>query len=152
MSHILTKPTAPVPANPPGVANLDLATISQARAPTRLNRRSSGLPIRISAPRFLILGVVSVALLVGCAERIQVDGFTLVKAAVDKDFAAVTNRASFEFPCPKEQLRLVVLNVLPYNNVFANQIGVSGCGRKAVYVQTFQGWVMNNETDSSKPK
>ena len=45
----------------------------------------------------------------------------------------VTSRASFDFGCPADELELRVLSTEGARKV-ANQIGVTGCGKKAVYV------------------
>ena len=45
----------------------------------------------------------------------------------------VTSRASFDLSCPAEELELTVLSTEGARKL-ANQIGVTGCGRKAVYV------------------
>ena len=45
----------------------------------------------------------------------------------------VTSRASFDLSCPAEELELTVLSTEGARKL-ANQIGVTGCGQKAVYV------------------
>ena len=45
----------------------------------------------------------------------------------------VTARASFELSCPKDDLELIVLSTEGARKL-ANQIGVTGCGQKLVYV------------------
>jgi hypothetical protein len=45
----------------------------------------------------------------------------------------VTARASFELSCPQDQLELTVLSTEGARKL-ANQIGVTGCGQKVVYV------------------
>jgi hypothetical protein len=45
------------------------------------------------------------------------------------------DRAAFEFDCPKSQIEVV--------EVGSQQVGVTGCGKKAVYVRTIAGWVNN---------
>ena len=49
-------------------------------------------------------------------------------------------RASFDLDCPKEQLNVVTLGK------HTMQVGVTGCGKRAVYVGTNRGWVLNSET------
>jgi hypothetical protein len=44
----------------------------------------------------------------------------------------VAHRAAFDFPCEKSQLTLTVLDTEGARNM-ASQIGVHGCGKKAVY-------------------
>jgi hypothetical protein len=45
----------------------------------------------------------------------------------------VTSRASFELSCPQDELELTVLSTEGARKL-ANQIGVTGCGQKLVYV------------------
>jgi hypothetical protein len=45
----------------------------------------------------------------------------------------VTARASFELSCPQDELELTVLSTEGARKL-ASQIGVKGCGQKAVYV------------------
>lgn len=46
------------------------------------------------------------------------------------------DRASFDLSCPKEKLQA--------QHVGGLQVGVTGCGKKAVYVGGLSGWLMNN--------
>lgn len=60
-------------------------------------------------------------------------------------------RASFEMQCPREQLQLTGLNRSLDDGMNPGaQVGVTGCGRRAVYVAAYgAGWVMNTgNTDS----
>jgi hypothetical protein len=83
----------------------------------------------------------------GCA-TVQSGDFTVYQSDYEKLAKAVKNRASFEMQCPKEQLQLVVLNVFSGNNRYANQVGISGCEKRAVYLREpyTDTWVMNTET------
>ncbi len=56
-------------------------------------------------------------------------------------------RAAFELQCPRDQLQLVGLNAdLDRYIGPGNQVGVSGCNKRAVYVLTqTAGWVLNSE-------
>lgn len=48
------------------------------------------------------------------------------------------DRAAFEMDCPKEQLKITELGNA--------SVGVSGCGKKQVYVDVLrQGWVLNSD-------
>jgi len=51
-------------------------------------------------------------------------------------------RASFDLDCPESELALTPLG--------ANQMGVEGCGKKAAYVATESGWVLNSESSRSE--
>lgn len=83
---------------------------------------------------------------VACAHpMIESGGFTVGKKITEKSFETVENRAAFELRCPKERLQLVVLNVNPIETSWPSQIGVDGCGVRAVYVPTAGGWVMNTK-------
>jgi hypothetical protein len=78
----------------------------------------------------------------------QSGAFTVHKGSTEEAFAQVRSRAEFELKCAKDRIDLVVLGVRSdlYNNNYPNQIGATGCGHKAVYVETHAGWVMNTET------
>lgn len=58
--------------------------------------------------------------------------------------AKALDRAAFELSCPKEQLQLNVLHRNDGLGCAGSQMGVTGCGRKAVYVCTrSQEWINN---------
>lgn len=56
----------------------------------------------------------------------------------------VTTRASFDFDCPPEDLKLTVLDTEGARNL-SSQIGVEGCGKKGVYVYlaSTDTWISN---------
>ena len=56
----------------------------------------------------------------------------------------VSNRAMFDFPCPKDQLTLRVADVQGARKL-ATQIAAYGCGKKAVYVYVPETntWIIN---------
>jgi hypothetical protein len=56
------------------------------------------------------------------------------------------NRASFEMQCPKERLQIKGLNeeLERLGPATGDQVGVSGCGKHAVYVLTQNGWILNS--------
>ena len=91
----------------------------------------------------------------GCAPTlIQVDGYQLEKERTEKAFEEIRTRASFEFECPKDQLKLTVLKVnevLDIGSSYdrAQHVGVSGCEKKAVYVRNIytEEWIMNTATE-----
>jgi len=86
-------------------------------------------------------------LITACAgATMESGGFTVEQDLTQRTFDWVGNRAAFELRCPKEQLKLVVLNVLPWDTARPSQIGVDGCGARAVYVPNSSGWVMNTES------
>jgi len=82
----------------------------------------------------------------------QSGAFTVHKSSTEQAFEQVRSRAEFELKCTKPQIELVVLGVRSdlYNNNYPNQIGATGCGHKAVYVETNSGWVMNTETAATQ--
>jgi hypothetical protein len=55
-------------------------------------------------------------------------------------------RAAFELQCPKTTLELKALNVpLDSELELGAQVGVTGCGKRAVYILTSgSGWVLNS--------
>ena len=58
----------------------------------------------------------------------------------------VTSRASFDLSCPEDELELSVLSTTGARKL-ANQIGVTGCGKKAVYVyfSSTDSWIADSE-------
>ena len=89
------------------------------------------------------------AVVSGCLPTMQSGGFTVHKSSTEEAFTQVKSRAEFELKCLKDQIELVVLGVRSdlYKNNYPNQIGATGCGHKAVYVESRSGgWVMNTET------
>jgi len=96
----------------------------------------------------------AVSLAASCLPTVQSGAFKVHKASLEDASAKVTERAVFELECPKEKLELVVLGATSpdiYGNQYPNQIGVTGCDHKAIYVQTnASGWVMNTESSNQK--
>jgi hypothetical protein len=87
-------------------------------------------------------------LLVAACAPIQVGKYQLVKDIWEQDALEIKNRAAFEMRCEGE-LSLTVLAVRfggggPNH---AKQVGVEGCGKRAVYAQSPQGWALNNLVD-----
>lgn len=90
--------------------------------------------------------------LVGCGPTIKSGAFTLKKDYADRAFELITNRAEFELDCPKNQLSLVTLNIIPdIGGDVPSQVGVSGCGRRGVYIKSHgtTAWVMNTVTTAA---
>jgi hypothetical protein len=58
-------------------------------------------------------------------------------ALEDEDLTTLKTRASFDFDCPKSQIKTVTLD--------DRTRGVQGCGRRATYVQICQHQGMTNE-------
>jgi hypothetical protein len=71
---------------------------------------------------------------------------------VDEEVGQLKSRASFDFDCPKSSIKTVTID--------DRTKGVTGCGRRAVYVQTCARplstidqqctWVMNTERNRKK--
>jgi hypothetical protein len=61
--------------------------------------------------------------------------------------------ASFQLQCPPEQIQVVSLSrPLDEGITPGDQVGVSGCGRRAVYMVTMRGmWVLNGQGASGPP-
>jgi hypothetical protein len=58
---------------------------------------------------------------------------------------SVTERASFELSCPRDQITLTSLA--------PSQVGVSGCDTKRVYVFSDAGWLLDSgSTESAEPR
>ncbi len=85
------------------------------------------------------------ATLCGCA-TVKVGGFTLGQGRWDSDAAVVKKRAAFEMQCPEPQLELTVLAVYS-GTITAQQVGVTGCGQRLVYVNSSSyyndGWKLD---------
>ena len=61
-------------------------------------------------------------------------------------------RASFEMNCPPGALALVPLARNPNYSQLVTSYGVSGCGRRAVYVMSANGtWLLNNQELQGMP-
>ena len=60
---------------------------------------------------------------------------------------ALANRASFELSCPAADLQFVGVG----NDSNYRSVGVSGCGKKAVYVYTNSVWVLNSDEHPAAP-
>ena len=73
----------------------------------------------------VLFGCMALAL-VGC-------GPLVVQTATPKHFAdkGGLKRAAFEFDCPEEELKV--------QNLGQDKVGVSGCGKKAVYLYVQTG-------------
>lgn len=88
-----------------------------------------------------------------CGPTIQSGSFMLKKHDAERSFDAITNRASFELHCPREQLKLVTLNVSRdvFPGDWPRQVGVEGCGQRAVYVRDgIADWIMNTERTEAR--
>ncbi len=61
-----------------------------------------------------------------------------------KEFRASTlTKAAFSLDCPEAQVQV---QLVPENVAIAHDALVSGCGRKATYVRTKAGWIMESES------
>jgi hypothetical protein len=104
---------------------------------------------RIRGVRFFSVRVVSHLVLVlvfaGCPATIQVGAHSMHQGRWLEDSQAIRARAAFELNCPAAQLELMPLAVWNGDTYgMAQQIGVSGCGHRAVYVQVHNNWVLNS--------
>lgn len=61
------------------------------------------------------------------------------------------DRAAYELGCPRSKLQLHGLNT-PLDQLveLGSQIGVEGCGQRAVYVFTQTGWLLNSQSTTGK--
>jgi hypothetical protein len=60
----------------------------------------------------------------------------------DKDLATLKTRAAFDFQCPKDDIKTVTID--------DSTKGVTGCGQRATYVQTYGRWILNSDSKRSK--
>jgi hypothetical protein len=61
-------------------------------------------------------------------------------AALERD---LRKRAAFDLQCPEEQLQLTPLGNTTFGNQSTPPYGVAGCNKRAAYVYTSGGWVLN---------
>ena len=63
------------------------------------------------------------------------------------------DRAAFELQCPPEQVELTGLGTpLDSKAKRGSQVGVSGCGRRLVYVfMERSGWILNSDSQRETP-
>jgi hypothetical protein len=89
------------------------------------------------------------ALLPACA-TVQSGAFEIPAGYAETAFAKLKGRASFDLDCPADQLTVVTLDVYasPGGN-YPSEVGVQGCGRKAVYVPKDQVWLANGGVSRS---
>lgn len=93
-----------------------------------------------------LLAVAAALSLSGCLATVTRDGFVLYERDTTLSIETVKRRASFEMSCAPEQLTVVVLNTYPGGDM-ANQVGVSGCGQKLVYMRLpGNNWALNGQT------
>ena len=99
--------------------------------------------------RRLLLVLIVAAAVPSCVTMLKVNDFSVYPSDVERSFAAVRNRASFEFDCPKDQLTLTVLNT---SSDSISQIGATGCGHKSVYVRmpNTDTWLLNADSPPAK--
>jgi hypothetical protein len=87
--------------------------------------------------------LVAMVFLQACA-AIKVDGYSIGASSWQHAQQDVTSQASFALHCAPEQLELHVLEVQRNNYPnYPSSIGVSGCGHRAVYKRTMNGWAAN---------
>jgi hypothetical protein len=74
---------------------------------------------------------------------VPVDGFQLSANTWAEDQVALRRWASFHFGCSEEQLSFTALDTVFQTH--ARQVGVEGCGQRAVYVDEYGNfmWVRN---------
>lgn len=68
-------------------------------------------------------------------------------------------RAAFEMSCSENELNIEPLNEAatgtnwrPGGGIIGAQIGVTGCGKKVVYVRTADAWVANTAVPKTETK
>jgi hypothetical protein len=66
----------------------------------------------------------------GCHRRIVVNDIVVWDHLWNKATSEVGSRASFALSCPKQALALTLLN---RHGRYPSEVGVSGCGQRAIY-------------------
>ncbi len=74
----------------------------------------------------------------GCGKTDQMMKFCNATSCKLNTISDLSTRGSFDFGCAEDQLQIVKLD--------RDTMGVSGCGQRATYKATLQGWVMNSST------
>jgi hypothetical protein len=93
--------------------------------------------------------VLLLAVLPACA-TVKSGGFELPAGFADEPFVRLKNRASFDLDCPPEQLTVVTLNVISNpGGLRPVEVGVRGCGRKAVYLAREEAWLLDGGVSKS---
>jgi hypothetical protein len=90
---------------------------------------------------------------VGCTgPLVESGGFKVQESALNEAVAKIKPRAAFDLSCGQEQIQLVVLAVArgqmdTAQDTQPKQIGASGCGKKAVYIDVLDNgdWVLNSK-------
>lgn len=93
-----------------------------------------------------LLAVVIACLgIIGCATVITVDGFEVWQNDYDNSKGQVLHRASFDLGCDYHSLKVRVIHAQQYS---VTQMGVEGCGQRAVYVYLpdGSGWALNSDS------
>jgi hypothetical protein len=106
------------------------------------SRWRSSVTASLPGVAFLLLA----PLLAGCAATVKVGGYSMHQGRWLDDSGVIRARAAFEMKCAAEHLELVPIAV-SNGEVYgiAQQIGVSGCDRRSVYVKLRGGgWVLNS--------
>lgn len=100
--------------------------------------------------RSTAVGLAATLALMGCASSLVVDGLPVGEQKWSDSQRDVRRRASFDMGCDAAALELTLLEVhewaRPPN---PTQVGVTGCGRRGVYVRTSSGWVLNTDQRDS---
>lgn len=67
-------------------------------------------------------------------------GYQVSQKWFQQDMDQIRPRAAFALDCAGDKIEGVVLAVMPTNSAAPGQIGVSGCGHRAVFVPRSEGW------------
>jgi hypothetical protein len=96
--------------------------------------------------RWLVL-VGAMACCAGCA-TVKSGSFDINQDWAEQDFPKIKRLAAFELGCRDGELTLVTLDALEdVTGTRATQVGVEGCGRRAVYVRRAGGdWVQSSSS------
>jgi hypothetical protein len=95
--------------------------------------------------RFLVPMLVALVVLAGCGETIRSGRFMIDKEVADEQFPHIKERASFDLSCPRSGLTIVTLAASGSDYDVPVQAGVTGCGKRAVYVNIRgAGWVLDS--------
>lgn len=68
-------------------------------------------------------------------------GAALKQARID-----LARQAEFDLGCPREDLELRPLSETNGDEQLSRSMGVYGCGKRATYLRTHSGWILNSST------
>lgn len=81
----------------------------------------------------------------GCFSKVQLDGF--METQTNEAFERVRSQASFDMQCSPDDIQVKILTIHKVSEI-PDTLGVTGCGKRAVYVRPHNSnqWIQNTHT------